>query len=258
MGHLINDYPFVDDRLKQLVREEVMNVHQHVLPTTTIVKSNIHVLGTQAMNLSISHTTIPVNYYTTWSQPVIPIIPSQTSMLPTSTYPMWYNVIPPFMPLNPSLYPTYQTRAKGLDSLIFKNYISYVPRNVYLVLEQHVVPPSYIPYSIGNKFLTMVQPMTNTDRQFVQQPIIAPIFNTIQVTTSLPTYVHRGSTHQPPNGRQPRDSLRGSSLRGSSLKGDLHGGPPFNPLVGTYGWPTPNPCMFIPPWYQPLVVQLVP
>jgi hypothetical protein len=27
--------PFVDDKLKQLLNEEVMNVHQHVLPTTT-------------------------------------------------------------------------------------------------------------------------------------------------------------------------------------------------------------------------------
>jgi hypothetical protein len=30
-------------------------------------------------------------------------------------------------------YPTYPTGTKGLDSSIFKNYISYVPRNVYLV-----------------------------------------------------------------------------------------------------------------------------
>jgi hypothetical protein len=73
-------------------------------------------------------------------------------MLPTSTYPMWYNVIPPFVPLNLSLFPAYQTRAKGLDSSIFRNYIGYIPRNVYLVLEQ-LVPPTYIPYSVGNQFL---------------------------------------------------------------------------------------------------------
>jgi hypothetical protein len=174
-------------------------------------------------------------------------------MLPISTYPMWYNVIPPFMLLDPSLYPTYQTRTKGLDSSVFKNYITYVPRNVYLVSEQHVVPPSYIPYSIGNKFLTMVQPMTNKDKQFVQQPITTLVSTTVQVTISLPTYVHRGSAHHPPNGGQAK-----YSPKGSSLKGDLHGGPPFNPLVRTYGWPALNPCMFIPPWYQPLVVQLVP
>ncbi len=76
-------------------------------------------------------------------------------MLPTSTYPMWYNVIPPFVPLDPSLYPTYQIGTKGFDSSIFKNYIGYVPRNVYPI-PKHVVPPTYIPYSIGNQFPTMV------------------------------------------------------------------------------------------------------
>jgi hypothetical protein len=69
-------------------------------------------------------------------------------MLPTSTDAMWYNVIPPFVPLDPSLYPTYPTATKGLDSLIFKNYIGYVPRNVYPTPKQHVVPPTYILNSI--------------------------------------------------------------------------------------------------------------
>jgi hypothetical protein len=51
------------------------------------------------------------------------------------------------------------------------------------------------------------------------------------------------------------DSLNGGSPRGGSLDGDPHGGPPPNPVVGTYGWPTPNPRMFIPPWYPPIIVQ---
>jgi hypothetical protein len=110
-----------------------MNIHQHVLPTTTIVIPNVTILWTQTMNPNIGHIIIHVNYQTTWSQRAIPIIPSQTSMLPTSTYPMWYNIIPPFVPLDPSLYPIYPTGTKGFDSLIFKNDISYVPRNVYLV-----------------------------------------------------------------------------------------------------------------------------
>jgi hypothetical protein len=37
----------------------------------------------------------------------------------------------------------------------------------------------------------------------------------------------------------------------------LLGGPPFDPPIGSYGWPTPNPRMFIPLWYQPPIVQLV-
>ncbi len=35
---------------------------------------------------------------------------------------------------------------------------------------------------------------------------------------------------------------------------NLPGGPPFKPPIGFYGWPAPDPHMFIPPWYQPLVV----
>jgi hypothetical protein len=59
---MFNHCSFVDDRLRQLLREEVMNVHQLVLPTTTIVIPNVSILGTQAMNPSIVHTTILVNY----------------------------------------------------------------------------------------------------------------------------------------------------------------------------------------------------
>jgi hypothetical protein len=62
MGHLFNYCSFIDDRLRQLFREEVMNVHQHVLRTTTIVEPNVSILRIPAMNLSIVHITIHVNY----------------------------------------------------------------------------------------------------------------------------------------------------------------------------------------------------
>jgi len=64
MGHLFNYCPFIDDRLRQLPKEEVMNVHQPVLPTTTIIVPNVSILKTQAMNPSIIHTTIFINYQT--------------------------------------------------------------------------------------------------------------------------------------------------------------------------------------------------
>jgi hypothetical protein len=41
-----------------------MNIHQPVLPTTTIVIPNVFVLKTQTMNPNISHMTIPINYHT--------------------------------------------------------------------------------------------------------------------------------------------------------------------------------------------------
>jgi hypothetical protein len=72
-----------------------MNVHQLVFPTITIAIPNVSVLETPTMNLNITHTAIPINYQTTWTQTITPIVLDKTSMLPTSTYPMWYNVIPP-------------------------------------------------------------------------------------------------------------------------------------------------------------------
>jgi len=48
-----------------------------------------------------------------------------------------------------------------------------------------------------------------------------------------------------------------NSPRGSSPIGDLFGGPPFNPPIGFYGWLALDMCMFIPPWYQSFIVQLI-
>jgi hypothetical protein len=76
---------------------------------------------------------------------------------------------------------------------------------------------------------------------------------TVHVNTSLPTYVPKGCTPQPLDGGQHGDSLGGSSPRGNPP-----GGPPFNPHVQSFEWLTPDPRIFIPPWYQPHVVQLVP
>ncbi len=61
-GRFIHPLPFVDDRLKQLLREKMMNIHWLVLWTTIKVLPNVHVLKTEAMNPSIGHMTILVNY----------------------------------------------------------------------------------------------------------------------------------------------------------------------------------------------------
>ncbi len=39
-----------------------MNVHQPILPTIIIVVPDVYVLKTQAMNPSIVHTIVPINY----------------------------------------------------------------------------------------------------------------------------------------------------------------------------------------------------
>jgi hypothetical protein len=143
VGHLLNHCP-----LRQLLKEKFMNIHQHVFPTTTIVVPNVSVLGTQGTNPSINYTIVLVNYQTTWSQPITPIVPSKISMLPTSLYPMWYNVIPPFVPLDPNCIQHIQLKQKDLIPRFLG--IIHVPRNVYPVLEQHVAPPIHTPYFVRN------------------------------------------------------------------------------------------------------------
>jgi hypothetical protein len=61
MGHLFNCYPFVDDKLRHVFKEELMNIHQLVFPTISIPIPNVFVLENQAMNPSIGHT-ITFNY----------------------------------------------------------------------------------------------------------------------------------------------------------------------------------------------------
>jgi hypothetical protein len=55
--------------------------------------------------------------------------------------------------------------------------------------------------------------------------------------------------------QQPLDGGQLGYSRGrSSAKGDSPGKPPFNPPIGSFGWPAPNSHMFIPPWYQPPIM----
>ncbi len=61
-GHMFSRCPFVDDKLRQFLKVEVMNVHQPILPTIIIVIPNVFILGTQAMNPSIVHIMVPINY----------------------------------------------------------------------------------------------------------------------------------------------------------------------------------------------------
>jgi len=93
---------------------------------------------------------------------------------------------------------------------------------VYPIPEQLVVPPTYMLYFVSNQFFTMDQLVIN--------PIIVSVPTTIQIITNLPTHIPKGSNHQPLDGGQPKDSLKGSSLRGN-----LPGESPFNPPIGSFG-----------------------
>jgi len=80
--------------------------------------------------------------------------------------------------VNPNLYLAYRTGTKGFDSSIFRNYIGYVLRNVYPIPEQ-LIPPTYIPNSIGNQFPIMVKLVINNDRQPIQQLVATLVPTTV-------------------------------------------------------------------------------
>jgi hypothetical protein len=109
-----------------------------------------------------------------------------------------------------------------------------VPKNVYPVPEQPIIPLTYIPNYIGNQFPIVDQLMTSKKKQHVT----ALLPTIVQITTSLPTYVPKGFDHQPPDGKQLGDSPRGCLPRGDQL-----GKPPFNPPIASFGWLAPNPRM---------------
>jgi hypothetical protein len=74
-----------------------------------------------------------------------------------------------------------------------------------------------------------------------------------RINSNLLTHVPKGgSIHQPLDGRQLEDSPR------SSHEAYPRGEPPINPHVESFGWPTPNPHMFILSCYPPLTLQHVP
>jgi hypothetical protein len=50
----------------------------------------------------------------------------------------------------------------------------------------------------------------------------------------------------------------GGSLKGGSPYQNPLGEPPPSPPIGFYGWQAPNPRIFMPPWYQSVLIQSEP
>ncbi len=99
------------------------------------------------------------------------------------------------MLLDFSLNLAYPTRTKRFYFSIFKNYLGYVPGNVYPILEQPILPPTYTPYFVGNQLPIMVQLVISRDQQPIQQLVTAFVPTIVHVTISLPIYVPRGFAH---------------------------------------------------------------
>ncbi len=68
----------------------------------------------------------------------------------------------------------------------------------------------------------------------------------------------RTNPHSSPNGESPGDPPNGRSPGGRSLDWNPPRRPQLDPPNGLYKWSTFNPRMFMPPWYQPVVVWYEP
>jgi hypothetical protein len=111
-----NHCPFVDNKLKQLLKEELITSLQHVIPSTLVTHVGVHVQQIQPQSNLVINPTL-VNQHLSWQQLVTPLIVRQPRAIPHPPYPMWYNTIPPF---DPNMYSMYYYGIKRLDPLIFR------------------------------------------------------------------------------------------------------------------------------------------
>jgi hypothetical protein len=89
VGHEFKHYPFFNDKLKQLLKDEVMNIYHPISPSATIRLFNAPIQGTQmVMHPSLGNMVVLINYQLTWQPLVTPFVPSQNNVFATSTYPM--------------------------------------------------------------------------------------------------------------------------------------------------------------------------
>jgi len=113
-----NHCPFVDNKLKQLLKEEFIT-SLHVILSTLVTHVGVHVQQIQPQSSLVTNPTL-VNQHLSWQQLVTPLIVRQPRAIPYPPYPMWYNTIPPFVPMDPNMYSMYYYGIKIPDPLIFR------------------------------------------------------------------------------------------------------------------------------------------
>jgi len=168
--------------------------------------------------------------------------------------------------MNPNMYSMYYSRIKGPDPLISRRKEGYVVG----VTQLKPVPP--IEQLVQNQYLIRVptygleQSIFITRGVHVQQIMEPTLHVNIFVTIGLPIYGNdvpiqqprRVNPHPQPNGKPSRGLLNGGPPKGGSLYRNSPGGPPLDPHVGFYGWLTPNPRIFMSPWYQLVPIRFEP
>jgi hypothetical protein len=106
--------PFVDDKLKRLMREKLKTFLQPMVLSTSMTRVGVPIQQTQTQPRLVTNPIL-VNQHLNWPQPITPLIAKQPRIV---LYPMLYNTIPSFVFMDPNMYAMYYTRIKGLDPLI--------------------------------------------------------------------------------------------------------------------------------------------
>jgi len=115
VGHEFKNCPFVDDKLKRLMREELKTSLQPMVPNTPTTHVVEHVQQTHTQP-SLVTNRILVSQHSDWLQLVTPLIARQPKII---LYHMWYNTITSFVLMDFNMYSMYYSRIKGLNPLNF-------------------------------------------------------------------------------------------------------------------------------------------
>jgi len=108
VGHEFKNCPFVDDKLKRLMKEEFKTSLQIVVPSTLATHVGVPIEQNQIQPGLVTNLTL-VNQHLGWPQLVTPWIAWQPINVP---YLMWYNTIPSFVLMDPNMYSMYYSIIK--------------------------------------------------------------------------------------------------------------------------------------------------
>jgi len=99
VAHDFKDCPFVDDKLKLLMKEELTTSLHPIVPNTlsTHVGVPMQQLWPQP---GLVNSSTPISQQLGWQQPITPLIARQPKVVPYPPYPIWYNILPSFVPMD--------------------------------------------------------------------------------------------------------------------------------------------------------------
>ncbi len=136
IGHEFKNYPFVDDKLKWLLREEFITSLSHVTMNTPTIHVGVFVPQIQSQSSLVIHPTL-INQHLNWQQSITPLITWQPRVMPYPPNLMWYNTIPPFIPMDHDMYSMDNSGIKEPNPLISRRRERYATG----IAQIELVPP---------------------------------------------------------------------------------------------------------------------